>query len=130
MAISCTPTSLSAASSCLACDLTHKQLLAALVYVLCTSNNMSCTPSSLVAASECIRCAMTEKQMLAAMVFLICNGGTGGTGGSGAQLVLYTTTNPTTDGVTPTNINANAIAYRADGTQPIFVWDPVGHAWH
>lgn len=78
----CTPKTIMAGASCLACDLTHKELLAALVYVLCTVNSMSCTPKSLAAASECIRCAFTEKQMLAAMVYLICNGGTGGGGGA------------------------------------------------
>lgn len=131
MAISCTPAALSAASSCLACDLTHKQLLAALVYVLCTSNKMTCTPASLAAASECLRCALTEKQLLASAVYLICNGGTGGGGGGGGgQLVIYTTTDPTTDGKFPTDQTQPAVAYKLDGTGPTFVWNTTTHVWN
>jgi len=82
MALTCDAPSLVAGSSCIECSLTHKQLLAALVYVLCQVNNMNCTASSLAAASECLRCAMTEKSLLAAAVYILCTNGAGGGGGT------------------------------------------------
>lgn len=78
MALDCTPAGLVAASNCLGCSLTFKQLLAALVYIQCTSNGMDCTPSTLVAASTQLRERMTEKQLLAALVYIQCTGGGGG----------------------------------------------------
>lgn len=126
MAITCTPAALSAASSCLACDLTHKQLLAALVYIQCTVNKMSCTPATLAAQAECLKCALTEKQLLAALVYLVCSNGGIGSG----QLVIYTTTDPTADGQFPANQALPAVAYKLDGTGPTFVWNTTTHIWN
>lgn len=71
---------------------------------------------------------LSDRDLRECILAAACAGGGGGAGGS--QMVLYTTTDPTTDGVTPTDQTKNAIAYKADGTGSIFVWDPVGHAWH
>src|SRR5690348_9360141 len=76
MALDCTPGGLNQGAKCIEC-LTHKQLLAAMVYLLCTQNNMNCTPASLMAGAKCIMC-LTEKQLIAAMVYLQCTGGGGG----------------------------------------------------
>lgn len=46
-----------------------------------------------------------------------------------SQMVVYTTTDPTTDGQFPTNRNAPAIAYKFDGTGPLFIWDIGAQAW-
>lgn len=80
----CSATSLSSASSTLFDTLSHKQLLAALLYVQCTANGMNCTPSSLMSGANCLLC-LSEKQLIAALVYIQCinNGGGGGGGGGG-----------------------------------------------
>ena len=50
-------------------------------------------------------------------------------GGGAAQVLQYTTTDPTTDGITPTDPNEPAIAYKDDGSLPIFVWNTTTHIW-
>ena len=51
---------------------------------------------------------------------------TGGGGGSG-EILAYTTTGPTADGVLPSDLNAEAIAVKPDGTT--FTWDSTLHVW-
>jgi|SRR5690348_5513783 len=119
MALDCTPGGLNQGAKCIEC-LTHKQLLAAMVYLLCTQNNMNCTPASLMAGAKCIMC-LTEKQLIAAMVYLQCQGGGGGgsTGGTGA----------------PTAANAPAAGFgfyiQTDSVpNPGAVWEYYSGAWH
>lgn len=45
------------------------------------------------------------------------------------QLVVYESTDPTTEGLTPTNQNAPAWAYKRDGTGPSYSWNPTTHVW-
>lgn len=108
--------------------------LSLLRQILLANNPVADTSvQTLLSQANCFTCIPPGMWSLIELVLLtqiVNNGGGGGGGGGSAQLVLYTTTSPTVDGVVPANQNANAIAYRADGTQPIFVWDPVGHAWH
>lgn len=47
--------------------------------------------------------------------------------GGGGQIVLYTTTGPTADGVTPNNVNGEAIAVKPGGST--FTWDSTLHVW-
>lgn len=93
MALSCDPKTIMAGADCLVCDLSHKQLLAGLVYVLCQANNMNCAPATLMSGSKCILC-LTEKQLLAAAVYLLCTGGSGGGGSApaGAGFILQDAT--------------------------------------
>jgi hypothetical protein len=99
--------------------MTHKSLLASLVYILCKANNMTCTPASLAAASECYRCSMTEKSLLAAAVYILC---TSGGGGSGGGTILTGAGAPVADpGVT------NAV-YTDTNTGNIYSW--YAGAWH
>lgn len=116
----CSPTAIMAEAKCLACDFNHKELLAALVYVLCQANSMSCTPATLAAESECLRCSMTEKQLLAAAVYLICNGGTGG---GGTQQVLQAAT-----GSPPPDPTKPAISFPTGGGG-ISEWDVASQTW-
>ena len=129
MATNCTPSSLLAAAECFDCALTHKQLLASLVYVLCQINGMSCTPASLSKAAECFRCALTEKQLIASLVYLVCNGSTAIGGGAVGQIIIYTAVNPTIQGLVPANINAPAIAYSATGVNSTYTWNTTSHTW-
>jgi hypothetical protein len=87
-----------------------------------------CDPAKLVKAAKCFSCVPREMRE-SVFLYLLCQIATLGAPGAG-QMVLYTTTDPTTDGVFPPNLNGPAIAYRADGNGAIAVWDPVGHAWH
>ncbi len=50
----------------------------------------------------------------------------GGNVGSG-EILGYTTTGPTADGVIPTDLNHEAIAVKPGGST--FTWDPVAHVW-
>lgn len=50
----------------------------------------------------------------------------GGGGGIG-EIVRYTTTGPTADGVTPNNQNGEAIAVKPGSTT--FTWDSTLHVW-
>lgn len=45
------------------------------------------------------------------------------------QTYEYTTTDPTTDAITPDDQNSAAMAYKRDGTGPIYFWDTVAHTW-
>lgn len=79
--MACDPSSLVAESACINCSLTHKQILAALLFVAATNAGMSTNPTVLMAESACIQCGMTEKQILAALLYVNCAGGGGGAGG-------------------------------------------------
>ena len=50
----------------------------------------------------------------------------GGSGGSG-EILAYTTTGPTADGVLPSDLDHEAIAVKPDATT--FIWDSTLHAW-
>jgi hypothetical protein len=78
MAIDCTAEGLANSGAPLS-GLAYKQLLAALVYIQCTSNGMNCDAESLSLASKCLYNCLTEKQLLAALVYIQCQGGGGGT---------------------------------------------------
>lgn len=52
-----------------------------------------------------------------------------GAGGGGGQILEYTGTDPTSDGLVPTNQNQPAIAYKDDGTLPTYTWNTTTHAW-
>ena len=119
MALACTTPALNEAASDLQQKLTHKGLLAALVYVLCQANDMNCTPATLAAASECLRCSMTEKGLLAAAVYLICTGGTGGGGGGNTNTIALT--DPVGNGTTTGDIWINSTSKLE------WFWD--GAAW-
>lgn len=54
-------------------------------------------------------------------------GGGGGGGGASGQILAYTTTGPTADGITPTSLNSEAIAVKPGGTT--FTWDSTNHVW-
>lgn len=55
--------------------------------------------------------------------------GSTGAGTSGGQVLIYTT-DPTTDGLFPTNQNSPAIAYQKDGLGPTITWNTDTHTWN
>lgn len=116
----CSANTLAAASGLLEQKLTHKQLLAAAVYLLCVQNSMSCTPSSLASASGQLACCMTEKQLLAAAVYLLCVGGGGAGGGNTNTFAL---TDPVGNGTTKGDLWTNY------GGPVVLLWQWDGSAW-
>lgn len=131
------PQTLMASAACYECGADPYVLqlykLALLRQILLASNPAAMTdPQSLISQSSCFAC-LPPGQLLILEVALLAQiveaGGTGG-GGGGGQLLVYTTTDPTTDGILPTNPAAAALAYKRDGTGPIFVWNTVTLAWN
>lgn len=125
--MNCTPSVLLEGAECIECSLTHKQILASLVYVLCVSNSMNCTPSTLLAGANQLL-ALTEKQLLASAVYVLCVGGGGGGGGS-VQVLNFTGASPTADGLVPANPLLDAIAYKYGGALPVYYWNTNTQAW-
>lgn len=74
------------------------------------------------------RQADTSKITLDKILQAINEGG-GGSGSGSAQMYAYTTTDPTTDGITPTNQNEEAMAYSLTGIGPVYTWDTSSHVW-
>jgi hypothetical protein len=57
-------------------------------------------------------------------------GATGPTGPAGpGQLLEYTGTDPTSDGILPADQNQPAVAYNRTGVNRMYGWNTVGHAW-
>ncbi len=96
MAIDCSVANLSENSSSLAASLSTNQLLAALVYIQCTTNGMDCDAQSLKNASKCLWGCMNEAQLVAALVYIQCTGG-----GSGPTATCVTGGNSPPVGVPP-----------------------------
>ncbi len=76
----CTPQELVTDSRCLVAAMNDRQLLAAILCVLATQNDMPCDPATLVASSKCLWSAMSERQLLASIALTLCEGGGGGGG--------------------------------------------------
>lgn len=58
----------------------------------------------------------------------IAQGGGVGPGGGG-QLLTYSGTDPTSDGILPTDQSKPAMAYKVDGSGPTYSWDTINHTW-
>jgi hypothetical protein len=119
MAIDCTAQGLAVASAKLTGSLSFKQLLAALVYIQCTSNGMTCDAESLSLASKCLYNCLTEKQLLAALVYIQCQGGGGGSVACGTGA--------------PTAAPSGTCGFyiQTDSApNPGVIWEYFGGAWH
>ncbi len=93
---------------------------------------MACDPAALMEEARCLQCNITQGMLGYVQLGVLCSiasSGGGGGGGGATQVLEYTTTDPTTDGITPTNLNSPAIAYKDDGSLPIFVWNTSTHIW-
>ncbi len=125
MAIDCSVSNLSENSSSLAASLSTNQLLAALVYIQCTSNGMDCDAQSLKNASKCLWGCMSEAQLIAALVYIQCVGG----GGGSVEACLVAQSGAP---VTPCAFTFG-LAYDNDSTSPtagsFWFWDATGAAW-
>ena len=69
---------------------------------------------------------LSQRDLLMALVASAC-ASTGGGGGNG-QIVYYTGADPNSDGVTPANQGAAAIAVKPGATT--YTWDSVGLIWN
>ena len=105
--------------------------LALLRQQLLALNPMADTsPQTLLDQAKCYQCYAANPYALqlfelALLAQIVANGGSGG----GAQLVVYTGASPTADGLTPTDPTKPAVAYKKDGTGPMFGWNTTTLAW-
>lgn len=53
----------------------------------------------------------------------------GGVTATTGQVLAYTAADPTTQGLTPTDINSPAIAYPKNGVGNTYGWDTTNHVW-
>ncbi len=68
-------------------------------------------------------------RVIEAKILLALGAGGGGGGGGNGQMVIYETTDPTTEGRFPTNLAGPAMAYRRDNLGAQYTWDPVAQGW-
>jgi len=104
----------------------------AVLVLLCAirdGDTMACDPQTLINEANCLLCQMTPGMVGYAQLAVLCDIAGGGSSGSSGQVMEYTGPDPTTDGITPTDPNQPAIAYKDDGSLPIFVWNTTTHIW-
>jgi hypothetical protein len=101
--------------------------LAILSNILTTLNPMAETdPQSLITYGKCFECygaSIVNMMELALLDQISANVSTSGSG----EIVPYTTTGPTADGVLPANLDGEAIAVKPGGST--FTWDSANHVW-
>lgn len=133
-----TAQALLSSANCHACYSASPDQLQAMLVALVRQWVLALNPSAvtdaqtLLTQAACHGCnAATPyelQMMLVALMIQVVNAGGGG-GGSGSVL-QYTGANPTADGITPTNINNPAVAYKADGTDATYSWNTTTHVWN
>jgi len=104
--------------------------LSLLANILTALNPMAATdPQSLLTYGKCFDCygANGVQMMELALLDQILLASGGGGGGGVGEVLNYTTTGPTADGVFPSDLNAAAIAVKPDSTT--FTWDSTLHVW-
>lgn len=128
--------SLLAAANCYQCFSSnpYSQMLAKLALlkqILLTLDPMADTsPQALLSQANCFTCYGNNPYTLTLMeLALLVNIANTGIGGGGGQILVYTTTDPTTDGVVPTDVTQPAIAYKNDGSGPTFQWQIATGTW-
>lgn len=120
-----TPAEISEASPCFSCI---NDKLSALLYLLnqirIEGGGDDMTPDEIAEASACFACINDrETAILYLLGQLVAGSGVGG----GGQILEYTTTGPTADGLVPDTLNKPAIAVKPGGST--FTWDPTLHVW-
>lgn len=125
MAATCDPGTIADSAKCYCYDpRTNERVM---IYLLLQIAGLSMTPTELQAASKCYCLDPISAQK--AMVYLLCQIYLNGGGGGAGQIVEYTTTDPTTDGVFPANLTLPAIAYHRTGVNATWNWNTVAQAW-
>lgn len=56
-------------------------------------------------------------------------GGIGGSTALGSNDVIYESSDPTSEGLTPPDSTKPSQAYKRDGTGDTFGWDPISQTW-
>ncbi len=95
--------------------------------LLANSPMADTSANALMEAAKCYRCLSEAEWRMIELALLqqIVDGGGGG--GGGGQIVAYTTTGPTADGVLPADLNEEAIAVKPGGAT--FIWNSTTHVW-
>lgn len=68
-------------------------------------------------------------RVLEAKILLALGAFSGGVTGQTGQVMEYTAADPTTQGLTPTDQDAPAVAYKQGGAGNTYTWDTVAHVW-
>lgn len=111
--------------------------LALLQQMVLSLNPMADTsPQTLLSQANCYACfganAFNLQLMELALLAQISTalGGGGGGGVDINQVLAYTGTDPNADGIKPGNLLDGAIAYKKDGTGPIYGWNIALQTWN
>lgn len=88
---------------------------------------MSCDPNALMEQARCLECALMPGQLAYAQLAVLCD--ILANSGGGGEVMQYTGASPTADGLVPTDPTQPAIAYKDDGSLPIFVWNTTTNIW-
>lgn len=103
----------------------------ALMCAIRDGDTMACDAQTLLEQARCLQCEIPQGMLGFAQLAVLCDiassGGAGG--GGGGQVMEFSGPDPTTAGITPTNLNQPAWAYSADGSQPSFSWSTTLHVW-
>lgn len=134
------PQTLLDAAKCYACYSNDPYSLGLMELALLQQTVLALNPmadtsaATLLAQANCYACYGSNPYMLnlmkLALLAQLAGGGSGGGGLSTAQMVVYTGTDPTSDGLTPTNPNNPAIAYKKTGDGPEYYWNTSTHVWN
>lgn len=76
--------------------------------------------------------ALSDRDLRECVVASACAGASGGGGGGGlsGEVMEYTGTDPTSDGLVPTNPALPAFAYKRGGTGPSYGWNTLTQTWN
>ena|SRR5438309_1829331 len=121
--LSCDPETLAVDSKCIAC-IPEGRKLDALILLFVQLTGMTTDAETLSQESKCYACIPPGRK-LDVLIFVACQIANG-IGGSG-QIVIYTGTDPTSDGLIPTDPTKPAIAYKP-GDQT-WDWNPLTQTW-
>ncbi len=103
------------------------------VVLLCAIRDgtpLACDPQTLIDQANCLLTTIPPGAYQPIKLALLCQilAGTAG-GGGGGQVMEYTGTDPTSDGLVPTDQNLPAVAYSRTGAGSTFSWNTVTHVW-
>jgi len=132
--MACEPNEIMNAANCLRCSVPPGLVGYVALALMCAirdgDTSMACDPDSLMEEARCLQCAIPQGELGFAQLGVLCEiASGGGGGGGGGQVMQYTGADPTSDGITPTNLNDPAMAYKNDGSLPIYVWNTTTHIW-
>lgn len=128
------PQTLITVATCYDCYLPQYPLLklALLRQILLALNpSAAVDPQTLINQANCYNCFSSQWPLMElALLNQIAQNGGGGGGGGSVQVLYYTGSSPTADGLVPTNQALAAIAYKQGGAGPTYGWNTNTLTWN